>query len=116
MCDCQLGRVPSDGLEPTSGGAMQLQLRGAASPYHLDVAPQHAVRMPRAERLHSGFLGSKAPSEMNGRVPAAHTVRHLGLGENTVGKPLAVALDRDGNARDVCGVEPDSDDVHASQA
>ena len=116
MCDGQLGRVPPDGLEPTSGGAMQLQLRGAAPPYHLDVAPQHAVRMPRAERLHGRFLGSKAPSEMNRRVAAAHTVRHLGLGENTAGKSFAVALDRGGNARDVCCVEPDSDDVHASQA
>jgi hypothetical protein len=31
-------------------------------------------------------------------------------------KALAVALDCGGNARDVCRVEPDSDDVHAPQA
>jgi len=116
MCDCQLGRVAPDRLEPTSGGAMQLQLRRSASPYHLDVAPQHAVRVPRAERLHGRFLGSKAPSEMNRRVAAPHAVRNLGLGKDTVCKALAVALDRGGNARDVCRVEPDSDDVHAPQA
>src|SRR5215467_12587319 len=116
MCDRQLGREAPDRLEPTSGGAVQPQLRGAALPYHLDVAPQHAVRVPRAERLHGRFLGSKAPSEMDGRVAATHTVRYLGLGENAVCKPLAVALDRGGNARDVCRVEPDSDDVHAPQA
>jgi hypothetical protein len=33
-----------------------------------------------------------------------------------VGKTLAVPLDRGGNARDVRRVEPDSDDIHASQA
>ena len=116
MCDRQLGGVATDRVEPTSGGAMQLQLRRAASPYHLDVAPQHAVRVPRAERLHGRFLGSKAPSEMNRRVAAPHAVRDLGVGKDTVCEALAVALDRGGNARDVCCVEPDSYDVHAPQA
>jgi hypothetical protein len=33
-----------------------------------------------------------------------------------VRKPLAIPFDRGGNARDVRRVEPDSYDVHASQA
>jgi len=72
--------------------------------------------MTGTERLHRRFLGGKTSGEVDGRVAAAHAVRHLGLGENAVCKSLAVPLDRGGYARDVCCVETDSNDVHASQA
>lgn len=116
MRDCQLRRMAADGLEPTCGAAVQLQLRRSTAPDHFDVSPQYSLRMARAERLHRGFFGGKASGEMDGRVAAAQTVRHLGLGENAVCKTLAVPLDCGGYARDVCRVEADSDDVHASQA
>ncbi len=116
MRDGQLRRVAADGLEPTCRAAVQLQLRRSATPDHFDVAPQDTPRMARAERLHRGFFGGKPSGEVDGRVAAAQTVRHLGLGENAVCKTLAVPLDRGGYARDVCRVESDSNDVHASQA
>jgi hypothetical protein len=72
--------------------------------------------MTGTERLHRSFFGGKASGEVDGRVAAAHTVRHLCLGENAVCKSLAVSLNRGGYARDICCVETDSDDVHASQA
>lgn len=116
MRDGQLRGVAADCLEPSRGAAMQLQLRWSAAPYHLDVAPQYALRVAGAERLHCCLFCCKASSEVNGRVAAAHAVGHLGLGKNSVGKTLAIPLDRGGNARDVRRVEPDSDDIHASQA
>ena len=116
MRDGQLRRMAADCLESARGAAVQLQLRGAAASHDLDVAPQHASRVAGAECLHRGFLRCKASGEMNRRVAAAHAVRHFGLGENAVRKTLAVPLDGGGDARDVRCVEPDSDDVHASQA
>ena len=116
MRDCQLRRVAADGFKPPRRAAMQLQLRGSAAPDHFNIPPEDASRMAGTERLHRCFLGGKASGKVDGGVAAAHTVSDLGLGENAVCKPLAVALDRGGNARDVCRVKPDSDDVHAPQA
>ena len=116
MCDCQLRRMAAYRLEPARGPAVQPQLRWTAVSYDLDVTPQHAMRVAGAECLHRGLLRCKASGEMNRRVAAAHAVRHFGLGENAVRKALAVPLDGGSDARDVRCVEPDSDDVHASQA
>ena len=116
MRDGQLRRMAADCFEPARGAAVQLQLRRAAASHHLDVAPQHASRVTGAECLHRRLFRGKASGEMNGRVVAAHAVRHFGLGKNAIRKTLAVPLDGGGNARDVRCVEPDSDDVHASQA
>jgi len=116
MRDRQLRRVAADGLKPARRAAMQLQLRRSAPANHFDVPPEDASRMTGTERLHCSFLGGKTSGEVDGRVAAAHAVRHLGLGENAVCKSLAVPLDRGGYARDVCCVETESNDVHASQA
>lgn len=114
MRNGQLRCVAADGLESARGSAVQLQLRRSSAPYHLDVAPHDALRVARAERLHRGLLGGEASGKMNGGVAAAHAVRHLGLRKNSMSETLAVPRDRSGDARDVRGVEPDSDDVHAS--
>ena len=116
MRDGQLRRVAPDGLKSARRAPMQLQLRGTAASDHFDVAPEDASRMTGTERLHCRFLGGKTSGEVDGRVAAAHAVRHLGLGENAVCKSLAVPLDRGGYARDICCVETDSNDVHTSQA
>ena len=116
MRDRQLRRVTADGLKPAPRAAVQLQLRRPPPADHFDVPPEDASRMTGTERLHRRFLGGKTSGKVDGRVAAAHAVRHLRLGENAVCKSLAVPLDRGGYARDICCVETDSNDVHTSQA
>jgi len=116
MRDGQLRRVAANRLEPSSSAAMQLQLRRSAMADHLDVAPQHALRVARAERLHRCLFSGKASGEVNGGVVTAHAVGNFGLGKNAMCKTVAIPLDRGRYAGDVRRVEPDSDDVHASQA
>ena len=67
--------------------------------------------MAGAERLHRRFFRGEPAGEMNRRHAAARAVRDLALGEDPPQKPIAVPLDRGGNAGDVGGVEPEADDV-----
>jgi len=82
-----------------------------------DVAPEHALRVPRAERLHGRLFRREAASEMNRRHPSPLAVRDFAFGEDAVQKAVAVAFNRGGNARNIRGVETETDDVgHASPA
>ena len=108
--------VSSDDRPPIAakrrrGAAVKLQLRRAAAADDFDVAPEHALRVAGAERLHRRFLGREAAGEMNRRHAAPRAVRDFALGEDAVQEAVAVALDRGGDAMDVGGVEPESDDV-----
>ena len=116
MRDSHLRRMAANRIEAPCGAAMQLQLRWAAAPDHFDLAPQHTLRMAYSERLHHHFFNSKTPSKMNRRIATAHAVRDLVLGKDAMRKARAITLDGGGDARDVRCVEPNSDDVHASQA
>ena len=110
-------RTAADGLEPACGASVKPQLRRpAASADDLDVAPQHPLRVARAQGFHRGFFRGKAPGEMNGRLPPAHAIRDFALGEDTMGEALAVARHGGGDARDVGGVKAEPDDVHVTQA
>src|SRR2546423_12221541 len=51
MRDREQRRIPSHGGKSTRRTAVELQLRRTATPDHFDVAPQHAMRVARAERL-----------------------------------------------------------------
>ena len=96
---------------------MQPELRRSAWLAHdLDVPPEDALRVTGAEGLHGRLLRREAAREMNCRIVAPPAVRHFGLGEDAMREAFAVSLDGRGNARDVDGVEPETDDVHASQA
>ena len=53
------------------GAAVQPQLRRTAAADHLDVAPEHALRMAGAERFHRRFFGGEPAGKMNGRDAAA---------------------------------------------
>ena len=112
--------VSSDDRPPIAanrraGAAVQLQLRRTAAADHLDVAPEHALRVAGAERFHRRFFRGEPPGEMDGRHAAAHAVRDFALGEDAAEKPVAVALDRVGDAADVGGVEAETDDVWHDQ-
>ena len=90
---------------------MKLQLRGTAVPHDLDVAPQHAVGVACAERLHAGFLGRESAGEMNRRCAAPGAVGDLALGEDAAEKALAIPLDRVRDAVNLRGVQTEADDV-----
>src|SRR5579872_1518085 len=91
--------------------AVQLELRRPAMPDDLDVAPEDAVRMAGAQRLHRGFLGGEAAGKMDRRHTAPRAVGNLTVREDPAEKSVAVPLDRVGDAVNVGGVETDADDV-----
>ena len=111
MCDGDERGTAADRGETAAGAAVQLQLRRPAAPHDLDVAPQHALRMAGAERLHGCFLGREAAGKMNCRHAPSTAVGHFVLGEDAMHEAVAVALDGLGNARNISGIDPQSNDV-----
>jgi hypothetical protein len=115
--DGQLRRLAADPVEAPGRTALQLQLRRPAGPADdLDVTPQHALRVAGAERLHRRFLGREPAGKMDRRMAAAHAVRDFAVGEDAPSESIAVALERRGDARNLRGIESQTDDGHASQA
>ena len=117
VTDRQLRRAAADSGQASGRAAMQLELRRTAGLSHyFDVTPQHALRVPGAERLHRGFLGREAAGEMNRRRMPPHAVRDFAFSENAAREAVAVAVDRRGDAGNFRRVESESDNGHASQA
>lgn len=117
MCDRKLRGSPADLREASSGAAVQPQLRRTARlADDFDIAPEHSLRVARAERFHGCFFGGEPPREMNRRVVTSHAVGDFRVREDTVGEPFAIPFDRCSDAGDVCRVEAESDDVHAPTA
>src|SRR5882672_11864919 len=92
MSDGEQRRIPPHRGKSTRRAAVELQLRRTAAADHLDVAPQHALRVARAERFHGCFLRGETAGEMNSRHPPACAVSDLAFGEDAAGEPLAVPL------------------------
>ena len=92
------------------------ELRRAAAPDDLDVAPEHSVRMAGAERFHRRFFRGKAAGKVNRRHLATRAVRHFAVGEHALQEPLAVSLDRVGDAIDIRGVQTESENVRHATA
>src|SRR5262249_42847828 len=97
--------------EGAPGAAIQMEARRSAPPDHLHVAPQDALRVPRAQRLHRRFLGGESPGEMDRRYAPPRAVRNLAVGEDAAEEPIPVPLDRLRDAVDVGGVEAEAYDV-----
>lgn len=117
VSDRELRGLTADLREAPRGAAVQPELRRTAGlADDLDVAPEYALRVAGAERLHRGFLRREAAGEMDRGVPASHAVRDFTGGEDPVGKPFAVALDRGGDAGNLSGVESESNNGHAPKA
>jgi hypothetical protein len=116
MRDGQERRSAAHGVEPPGGAPVQPQLRRTPPTHDLDVAPEDALRVARAEGFHGRFLGCEAAGKVDRRLTTPHAVRHLALREDTMGETLAVTRDRGEDTRDVSRVQTESNDVHASQA
>jgi hypothetical protein len=106
MRDGQQRRSAADRRESSGGAAVKLQLRRTSVPDDLDIAPEHATREPRAERLHSRLFRGKARRKTALRYAVAPAVGHLTVGEHAVHEPIAIACDGVGNTRDVGDVQP----------
>ena len=92
--------------------AVKPQLRRPARRAHdLDVAPQHALRVAGAERLHRRFLRREPAGEMGRRVPAPRRVRNFAVGEDAAQKSIAVARDRRFDAVDFGRIHSDTDNI-----
>ena len=102
---------PADRGETPGGTAVQLELRRAAAPNNLYIAPEDPMRMAGAERFHRRFLRGKPAGKVNRRHPATRAVRHFGVSEHAPQEPLPVSLDRVGDAIDIRGVQTESENV-----
>ncbi len=94
------------------GPAVQPQLRRPAEPDDFDILPEHSARVPRAERLHRGFLCGESPRQVRNGIAPPRTIGDLAVGEDPPQEPLAVFRVGVRDTRDVGGVEPEPDDVH----
>src|SRR5947209_6110030 len=74
--------------KPPAGAPMKLEVRRTAAANDLDIAPQNALRVSRAERLHGRFFRSETAGEVNGRHAPPRAVRDLGVGEDAADEPL----------------------------
>jgi hypothetical protein len=99
-------------LGAASSATMQLQPRWTSAAHDLDVLPEHAARMARAQRLHRRFLGRESAGEMGSWVPPLGTIRNLPSGKHALQKALAVAFENFRESGDISGVEADAEDVH----
>jgi hypothetical protein len=112
MCDGEQRRAHLHSGGAPGRSAMQPELRRTAGPDDFDITPEDAARMPGAERLHRRFLGGESSGEVRNRVPAAHTISHLPVGENAAEEALPVPVEGRADARNVGRVESKSENVH----
>ena len=92
---------------------VELQARRSATSDHLDVFPEHAPRVTRAERFHRRFLCGKAAGEMWGRVSPLGTIGNLAGGEDASQEAFAVSFEHCCDARDVGCVKTNTENIHA---
>jgi len=106
MRDRELRRLSADFLEAPRGASMQPQLRrSSVLSDHLDITPQHALRVSGSQRFHRGFFRREPSGKMNRGISAAHAVCDFALGEDSMGELLVVSFDRRRDSGNVSRVE-----------
>ena len=87
--------IHAEFLRELSGDAMKND-RGTSTRLSLyfDVPPTDAVIPPSAQRLHTGFLGSKAGGKTLDAVGFRFTVTNFALGEDALQEAVAEAFNR----------------------
>jgi len=103
-------RAGPDRRKATAGAAVKLQLRRTSSAHNFNIAPQHLLRMTRAERFHRCLFGSEAAGKMDRGIPPPLTIRDLPVGEDAAQESLSVSFDCRGDARYIGSIEAKAND------
>ena len=111
MGDGQQGRIGAERGEAPRRATVKPELRWATMANNLDPPPQHLRGMAGAEGFHRRFFGRETTREVDGRMPPPCAVGDLSLGEDTLHKTVAEALDGGGDSRNVYGIHSQTDDV-----
>jgi hypothetical protein len=114
MGDGQQRRSHVHPVRPRGRTSVQPELRRTKRAEHFDVLPEHAARMTRSERLHRGFFRGESPGEMRHGVAALRTIGDLPVREHAAQESLSVSLECAGDARNVGGIDAQSEDRHGS--
>lgn len=113
MCNGQKRAAGLENRESRRGAAMKLQLRWTGGANNFDIAPEDAVRMTGAQRFHRRFFGRKSSCKVRRRIPAAHGVGDLAVGEDAMQEPVAISVDGCLNTIDFRRVHSDTDNIHS---
>jgi len=92
---------------------VQEQLRWTAVPHDLDVLPEDAAGVPRAERFHGRLFGGEPSSQVRRGVAAPRTISNLARREHALQEAVTITLENRGEPGNVGRVEADAEDVHA---
>lgn len=111
MCDGEKRGSAAHCGKAAGGAAVKLQLRWTASADYFEVAPEHLLRVSRAEGLHAGFLGGKSSREVDRRRSPTGAVCDFTVGEDAAHESFAVSVEELGDARNLGDVEAKTDDV-----
>jgi hypothetical protein len=88
------------------------QLRRSAGANYFNIAPEDALRMPRAERFHRRLLRRETAGKVRRGIAAPRGIRNLALGKDAVQKPIAEPRDGGFNSIDLGGIHADADNIH----
>ncbi len=113
MCDGHERSTYQHAVGAACGATMELQARRSSAADDLDVFPEHAARVARAERFHRRFFCGESAREMGGRVSPLGTIGNLAGGEHPSQEAFAVSFEHRCDAWDVGGVETNTENVHA---
>ena len=95
---------------------MKPQLRRSPMAHHLDIAPEHPLRVARAERLHRGLFRREATGKMGSRVTTPRGIRDLTVGEDPPHESVAVSRDHCLDAIDFGRIHADPDNIRGHDA
>lgn len=99
---------------PCGRSTVKPQRGWTAAANDLDVAPQHAVRMPSSEGFHGGLLCGEAAGEVRSWIPASRRVSDFAFGKDATEKPVAETRNGGLDPIDLGGVQAEADDIHTS--
>ena len=104
-------RNGAERFEAARSAAMELKLRGAASPDNLNPAPQDFGSVSGPERFHGRLFSGESSGKMNRGDTPPGAVRNFSFCEHPAEKSIAIPLNSPRDPRNVGGIESQADDV-----
>jgi hypothetical protein len=99
-------------LETARRAPVKPQLRRSTGADDFNIAPEDALRVPRAEGFHRCLLRREAAGEMWRGITAPCGICNLAFGKHAVQKPIAEPRDGGFNPIDLGGIHSDADNIH----